>query len=126
VAWLSVLLQSAAIRDIAWSLIRGSGPGLYHHRALWQEVTHRAEPDLVPAPASLFAFAAWRDGDGGIARLALTRALEADPRYRMALLLQDAIAHGLPPTALEGWPEGADAAIRRRRGRRRRRSSKNH
>ena len=124
-AWLSVLLQSTAIRDIAWSLIRGFGPGLYHHRALWQEVLHRAEPDLVPAPASLFAFAAWRGGDGGIARLALTRALEADPRYRMAQLLQEAIAHGLPPTALDGWPEGMDTAVRPRR-RRRRRATKHH
>jgi len=117
-AWLSVLLQSTAIRDIAWSLIRGCGPGLYHHRALWQEVLHRAEPDLVPAPASLFAFAAWRSGDGGIARLALQRALEVDPRYRMARLLHQAITHGLPPTALDGWPEGLDAIIRRRRRRR--------
>lgn len=124
-AWLSVLLQSIAIRDIAWSLIRGSGLGLHHHRALWQEVLHRAEPDLVPAPASLFAFAAWRSGDGGIARLALDRALDADPRYRMALLLHEAITMGLPPTALEGFPSGAEAAIRRGRGgRRRRRPSK--
>ena len=123
-AWLSVLLQSTAIRDIAWSLIRGSGPGLYHHRALWQEVLHRAEPDLVPAPASLFAFAAWRSGDGGIARLAVRRALEVDPRYRMAQLLHEAITHGLPPTALDDWPSGRDAATRRRR--RRRRSEKRH
>jgi hypothetical protein len=116
-AWLSVLLQSTAIRDIAWSLIRGSGPALNHHRALWQEVLHRAEPDLVPAPASLFAFAAWRSGDGGIARLAVERALEVDPRYRMAQLLQQAIAYGLPPTALDRWPEGLDAVGRRRRRR---------
>jgi hypothetical protein len=124
-AWLSVLLQSIAIRDIAWSLIRGSGMSLHHHRALWQEVLHRAEKDLVPAPACLFAFAAWRSGDGGIARLALERALDVDPRYRMALLLHEAIALGLPPRALDGWPEGADMVIRRSRGaRRRRRSSK--
>jgi hypothetical protein len=124
-AWLSVLLQSVAIRDIAWSLIRGSGLSLYHHRALWQEVLHRAETDVVPAPACLFAFAAWRCGDGGIARLALERALDVDPRYRMANLLHDAITLGLPPTALDGWPEGADTVIRRSRGgRRRRRSSK--
>jgi Domain of unknown function (DUF4192) len=126
-AWLSVLLQSVAIRDIAWSLIRGSGMALFHHRALWQEVLHRAENDLVPAPACLFAFAAWRGGDGGIARLALERALDVDPRYRMAILLHEAITLGLPPTALESWPENADAVIRRGRGgRRRRRSSKSH
>jgi hypothetical protein len=119
-AWLSVLLQAIPIRDIAWSLIRGSGTALNHHRALWQEVLHRAEADLVPAPASLFAFAAWRCGDGGIARLALERALDVDPNYRMARMLRDAIALGLPPSALDEWPDGG---VRRGRGRRRRRYS---
>jgi hypothetical protein len=124
-AWLSVLLQSIAIRDIAWSLIRGSGLALYHHRALWQEVLHRAETDLVPAPASLFAFAAWRCGDGGIARLALERALDADPRYRMAGMLREAIALGLPPSALDGFPASPESPVRREPGgRRHRRSSK--
>lgn len=108
VAWLSVLLQSVPIRDIAWSLIRGCGRALEHHRALWQEVLHRAEADLVPAPASLFAFAAWRCGDGGIARLALERALDIDPRYRMAGMLRDALALGVPPSALDDFPTGAD------------------
>jgi hypothetical protein len=122
-AWLSVLLQSIPIRDIAWSLIRGTGLALYHHRALWQEVLHRAEPELVPAPASLFAFVAWRCGDGGIARLALDRALDADPRYRMAGMLREAIALGLPPSALDAFPAGPDTPVRRGRGGRRRRRS---
>jgi hypothetical protein len=124
-AWLSMLLQSIPVRDIAWSLIRGSGGALHHHRALWQEVLHLAEPDLVPAPASLFAFAAWRGGDGGIARLALERALDADPRYRMAGMLREAIALGLPPSALEGFPSGPETQVRSGRvPRRSRRSSK--
>jgi hypothetical protein len=120
VAWLSVLVGSIAVRDVGWSLIRGSGAALYHHRAMWQEVLHRAEPDLVAAPASLFAFAAWRCGDGGIARLALERALDVDPNYRMAGLLHEAITHGVPPSALDEFP---DLPIRRRRGPRRRKRS---
>jgi hypothetical protein len=124
-AWLSVLLQSIAIRDIAWSLISGPVTALYHHRALWQEVLHRAQPDLVPAPASLFAFAAWRCGDGGIARLALERALDVDPRYRMAGLLREAIVAGLPPSVLDD--AFSAAPVRPGRARRpRRRSSKAH
>jgi len=107
-AWLSVLLQSIAVRDIAWSLIRGSGSALEHHRALWQEVLHRAETELVPAPASLFAFAAWRCGDGGIARLALDRALAIDPHYRMAGMLHEAIVLGVPPSALDDFPGGTE------------------
>jgi hypothetical protein len=123
VAWLTVLLMSIQVRDIAWSLIQGSGTVLFHHRALWQDVLHRAEPDLVPAPASLFAFAAWRSGDGGIARLALDRALDQDPRYRMAVMLHQAITSGLPPSALDGFPS---APLSRVRPRRRRRSKKVH
>jgi hypothetical protein len=114
-----VLLQSIAIRDIAWTLIRGSGLSLEHHRALWQEVLRRAEPDLVPAPACLFAFAAWRCGDGAIARIALQRALEVDPQYSMASLLLQGIAHGLPPSVLDDWPQVARAPSRRARRRRR-------
>jgi hypothetical protein len=132
-AWLSVLLQSIPVRDLAWSLIRGSDTTLRQHRGLWQEVLCRAEPDLVPAPASLFAFAAWRDGDGAIARLALERALEADPRYRMANLLHRALAVGVPPSALDDFDAVSARAVGRlpgpavrtaRGARRRRRSSK--
>ncbi len=129
-AWLSVLLQSVAIRDIAWGLIRGNETELRQHRTLWQEVLRRAEPDLVAAPASLFAFAAWRDGDGAIARLALERALDADPEYRMANLLYQALTAGVPPSAFDAFDEVATRAaprsaapIRRARGGRRRRHS---
>lgn len=120
-AWLSVLLQSIPIRDIAWSLIRGGGLSLEHHRALWQDVLRRAEKDLVPAPACLFAFAAWRSGDGGIARLALERALDVDPHYRMAVLLMQVIGHGVSPTVLDEWP--GEPMTTGKRGRRRRRAS---
>jgi hypothetical protein len=65
-------------------------------------VTRRARPDLVPGPASLLAFAAWRTGDGTLATLALNRALAADPSYRMAGLLDQVIQAGLPPSVLDG------------------------
>ena len=120
VAWLSVLLGSISVRDIGWSLIRGSGAALYHHRALWQEVLHRVEADLVAAPACLFAFAAWRCGDGGIARLALDRALDVEPGYRMAELLHEVITQGIPPSTMDDFPE---LPITRRRGARRRKRS---
>jgi Domain of unknown function (DUF4192) len=120
VAWLSVLLESIPVRDIGWSLIQGSGAALFHHRAMWQEVLHRAEADLVPAPACLFAFAAWRCGDGGIARLALQRALDVDPGYRMAELLHAVITQGVPPSTMDDLLE---LPIMRRRGSRRRKRS---
>ena len=58
----------------------------------------RAEPEYLPAPASLLAFTAWQCGNGALANLALGRALEADPGYSMALLLRDTIDAGAPPS----------------------------
>jgi len=96
-AFLTVLLLHIPIRDHAWSLTDAST----HHIALWSDLTRRARSDLVPAPGSLLAFAAWRAGDGTLATLALNRALEADPDYRMAQLLHQIVQAGLPPSALE-------------------------
>jgi hypothetical protein len=120
VAWLSVLVESISVRDIGWSLILGAGAALHHHRSIWQEVLHRAESDLMAAPACLFAFAAWRGGDGGIARLALDRALDVEPGYRMAELLYQVIAHAIPPSTMDGFP---DLPLKRRRSARPRKRS---
>ena len=69
-AFLTVLLLHTPIRDHAWSITDASA----HHIALWSDLTRRARPDLVPAPACLLAFAAWRAGEGTLATLALNRA----------------------------------------------------
>jgi hypothetical protein len=102
-AWLTVLLRHIPIRDDAWL----STDADEHPVRLWTDLTRRAQPDLVPAPASLLAFAAWRRGDGALAAVALDRALQADPTYSMALLLRQAIQAGIPPSALEGWSDPA-------------------
>jgi len=98
-AFLTVLLLHIPVRDHAWSITDASA----HHIALWTDVTRRARPDLVPGPACLLAFAAWRAGEGTLATLALNRALEANPEYRMAQLLYQMVQAGLPPSALDGW-----------------------
>jgi hypothetical protein len=100
VAWLTVLLQSIPVRDVAWSAITEEQP----HLQLWHDVTRRAEPELVPAPGSLFAFATYRAGNGALARAALERVVGEDPAYSMARLLLHALQHGLPPSAFDGWP----------------------
>ena len=94
-----MLLLHIPIRDHAWSITEGADDEI----ALWSDLTRRARPDLVPGPASLLAFAAWRTGDGTLATLALNRALAADPSYRMAQLLHEAVQAGMPPSALDGW-----------------------
>jgi len=120
VAWLTVVLASIPVRDVAWAHISGPVEALERHRALWLDVMRRAEPDLIAAPASLFAFAAWRCGEGSLARLALERVLDEEPDYNMAVLLHNALIHGLPPSALNGFP---GRTVRRPPAQRRRKRS---
>jgi len=47
----------------------------------------------------LLAFTAWQSGEGALANIALDRALADIPGYSMALLLRDALAAGMPPSA---------------------------
>jgi hypothetical protein len=98
VAWLGSVLVHPPVRDHAWERISGE---LAVHVGLWTDVSRRVDPELAAAPATLLAFAAWRSGAGAVASIALSRALEGDPDYRLARLLSQALASGLPPT---GWP----------------------
>ncbi|HWG99322.1 MAG TPA: DUF4192 domain-containing protein [Pilimelia sp.] len=115
-AWLTVLLRYLPVRDHAWERV---GPDDWQ-LDLWSDLTRRAEPDHVAAPASLLAFAAWRTGRGALASVALDRALADDPGYAMARLLRDAVDQGLPPAAVGSWPltRATGRAAGRRSGRR--------
>lgn len=100
-AWLTVLLPITAIRDTAWRAT-DSQPW---HVALWSDITRRAQPDLAAPPASLLAFAAWRSGAGALASVAVDRALQANPSYSLAQLIDRALREGLPPSVLDGWSD---------------------
>jgi hypothetical protein len=137
VAWLSVLVMDTEVRNQVLVRVKRAGVDLDYHRALWTEVVRRCEHDLMPAPACLLGFAAWRTGNGGLARLALERALRTNPHYPMAVTMLAVIGHGIPPTALDepggAWfteallvddlSDLAAAEVTPRRGRRRRRRS---
>jgi hypothetical protein len=97
-AWLSVVLGHPPVRDYAWESVGGN---LGLHVSLWADVLRRAEPELAAPPATLLGFAAWRAGEGAVASIALARALRADPDYRMAHLLDQALRQGLSPTDWE-------------------------
>jgi hypothetical protein len=115
VAWLTVLLVHVPIRDYAWERV-----GVEEwHVELWVDVLRRAESHLVPAPASLLAFAAWRGGQGALALAAVERAKHADPAYSMARLLDDVLHRGIPPSTLESFPMPPLARAGSRRPRRR-------
>ena len=96
IAWVTVALRDLRVRDDAWA--RMDPAHLDAHRRLWIDVTRRAQPGYVAAPASLLAFVAWQAGDGALANVALDRALADEPRYSMALLLRQVITAGAPPS----------------------------
>ncbi|MDF5759018.1 DUF4192 domain-containing protein [Spongiactinospora sp. TRM90649] len=109
VAWLGVALTSIAVRDFALTRIERYSADVQVQ--LWMEVTRKVPPAFGAAPASLLAFAALYRGDGALAGVAIERALSADPDYRWALLLRQAIQVGLPPAMMFGidWGEQEDA-----------------
>ncbi len=96
VAWLTVALRDLRVRDDAWARMDPAHRDA--HRRLWIDVVRRAQPGHVAAPASLLAFVAWQCGDGGLANVALDRALADDSSYSMALLLRQVISAGAPPS----------------------------
>jgi Domain of unknown function (DUF4192) len=120
VAWLALVLISVRVRDYAWERI---GRDIEGSVALWTDVVRRVEPELAAPPATLLAFAAWRNGDGAVAAIALDRALDADSSYPMARLLGDALDNGIAPGAWLDVPSPSPRSarpLRRHRGRQRR------
>jgi Domain of unknown function (DUF4192) len=116
VAWLTVLLAHLPVRDHAWEQITDDEC----HVTLWLDVVRRAVPDYLAAPASLLSFAAWRQGQGALASVAVERALLVAPAYSMARLMDEVLRHGLPPSALVDWrPTRSGRPARSRPGRRR-------
>jgi len=89
-------LRHLRVRDDAWSRMDPEFTGA--HLRLWTELTRRAQPGYVAAPASLLAFVAWQSGNGALANVALDRALADNPHYSMAQLLRQVITAGAPPS----------------------------
>jgi hypothetical protein len=108
-AWLTVMLGFAQVRDYAWQCVGGN---LTRHIALWTEVLRHAEPAFVAPGATLLAFAAWRAGEGAVATIALSRALAADPGYEMAVLLDAALRQGLSPADWDAESAGTPVSTR--------------
>jgi hypothetical protein len=99
-AWLIVHLFHPGICTLAW--LHTDTSAWQEH--LWRDATRRADPEVVAPAASLLAFIAWRRGHGTLADAAVQRALQAEPDYRLALLVDRVLIVGLPPSALDGWP----------------------
>lgn len=105
-ARLAVRVSRLPVRDEAWRMIRDQW--IPTHRSLWAEVVRRALPPYDVAPACLLAVAAYVQGDGALARIALDRALDRTPDYSMALLLHEALDRVVPPIAMREMIESWD------------------
>jgi hypothetical protein len=57
----------------------------------------RVEPAYVPAPACLLAFTAWQLGRGALARVAVDRALAAEPGHELAGMLHQVLGFAISP-----------------------------
>jgi hypothetical protein len=97
----------AALRDVnvrdavivkLVSLVEQRGPRSIEHviDALCDLVTKAPSTHVAPV-ASLLAVLAWQCGNGALASVALDRALEAEPGYSLALLVDAMVSNGVPP-----------------------------
>jgi hypothetical protein len=66
-------------------------------RTVLGEAVRCASGESVAPVGSVLAVCAWVDGDGAAARVALDRALDADPAYSLAGLVAAALDTGTPP-----------------------------
>jgi hypothetical protein len=90
-----VALSDLPIRDYCWRTIEQGGPG--DAVALWSQFVRRAVPPYDAAPLFLLGWAAWRRGDGVLARMAAERALRSESDYGAARLLLHAVNAGIDP-----------------------------
>jgi Domain of unknown function (DUF4192) len=101
-------LRDVEVRDRALGLALGDEADAAER--LWTECVRRAPHPLDAAPATLLAVAAWLRGDGATAGIALERALDSEPGYPLAGLLDEALAACVPPGQLRAMV--ADAVAR--------------
>ncbi len=98
VAWLGVLLVEVVIQDYALD----RSDGRQWRIRLWTDVVRRVDPAYAAAPACLLGFAAWREGNGSLARVAVDRALTEQPGHSLAGLLDRLLGSGVNPQQVVG------------------------
>jgi hypothetical protein len=101
-----VLVAGVPLRDVAWAEM--SRDDARAHVELWRDLVRRAPRDLLPAAASLLAFAAWLSGHGALAWCALDRCAEVDPEYSMADCVAGLLERAVPPSV---WTPIAEADL---------------
>ena len=94
-AWLGLMLLEPAVREYALGRCSGDDWRVQ----LWTDVLRRVDEAAVPAAGCLLGLAAWRSGQGALARVAVDRAMAAAPWYRLAALLDNVLKRGISPGA---------------------------
>jgi len=101
------LVSLVDIRDVAWAEM--TRPSASRHVDLWRDLVRRCPDDLLPAAASLLAFAAWLGGQGALAWCALDRCAAVDPAYSMAECVGGLLERAVPPSV---WTPIAESELR--------------
>lgn len=103
-ARVGVALTDVQVRDtVLWDVMH-EAPGAWGAIADRLAVAVAALPQThVASPATLLAILRWQTGDGSRASAAVGRALESDPAYTLAILVERCLSRGMHPAA---WREG--------------------
>ena len=70
-------------------------------------LARHTSPSVAPGVLTVLATVAWSAGDGALAQVALSRALDLEPGYTLALLLERLVAAGIRLTAAPPADRGA-------------------
>jgi hypothetical protein len=90
-------LRRIPVRDAVWL---GIDEGRIDGRALWRQLATALPAPFDAAPAFLFGWASYRDGDGALAGIAAERALASDARYSAADMILAALQQAIDPRKL--------------------------
>ena len=96
VAWLGLLLVDQDVLDYAMNRTDADDWRV----RLWTDVVRRVEPSGAAGPACVLGFAAWRNGQGSLARVAVDRALHEEPDHEVAGMLHEMLGFGIGPRML--------------------------
>ncbi|MFC4004415.1 DUF4192 domain-containing protein [Prauserella oleivorans] len=107
VAALAYALTDPGVRDACLATALPSTSPLAHAAMnLWRALTRMTPAPERAEPAVLAGFAAYMQGDGATATIALEVALDANPDHVLAGLLRHALDTGVPPDRLHPLASG--------------------
>lgn len=106
IARTSIALQEIRVRDGVLRRAFESVEVRISMRGWLMQILGKIPEHQVAACATVLAGVVWLDGNGSLARIALDRALDADPDYSLAQLLDTALVNAVPSRV---WTESLEA-----------------